>query len=248
MSLPRVNELGNHVFAKGPAHLPWMVHIQVTSSNFDVLSHKGALTRLSPEDGVRSTVLRCAAHLQEHQEEKDPVALKWREVLLSVTYCFELVGQQEAAYWRAQALRQQVSADFVAMKRTARQMCHELALFRKMQEDTYGRVMTAKEVAQEYMTHSRRVKGQDQDMEFSQGFVEAALKLYEVACQDADLSAMITAMELKYGLGSCFNSVTRLSQIVQRCEDADARMWVFAGIVDAVEDKRIRNEARDMGL
>jgi len=242
LSLSRVVELGKYIFSSEggevtPRHLPYMVHVRVPSADYNVMNHKGALQRMSPEEAMHAVLLQCAQSLQDADDAK---AQRWREVLLSVTFCFEVVTQEEGVYWRAQALRQQISADYASMRRTARQAAHELALFRKMHEDSLGRTVSPKEVAQAFMAKAKRAKGDGE--EFTLNFVEMSLKVHEVLQQSPALAGLLETMEEKYGLAACFNSITKLMELVRRCEDSEGRLWVLNGINDLVEDHKLRQE------
>lgn len=98
-------------------------------------------------------------------------------MLLSTTCCIEIVSQEADVYWRAQTLRQQVSGDYVAMRRTVRQRCHELAAYKRMIEESQGVTLSAKEVAVAFVEQGRLVK--DSNEEFTPNFVLSALAVHE---------------------------------------------------------------------
>ena len=242
MDASRVQDLAEFVFADGPSHLPWMLVMRVPSPDYDILSHRGSLQRLSPEEAPRAVLFRCAADLASTgSEQDDPLAQHWLSVLLSVTFCFEVVPNESDMFWKAVNLRGQVSADYVAMRRTARQLVHELAGFKAMMEGRApGTTLTPKDVAAMFLEKSRVVK--DGGEEFSPTFVQNALYVHDSVCTETEPIRVMEFMETKYGLQSCFNSITKLYEISKRSGDCDSRAWVFHGILDLIRDGKLSND------
>lgn len=161
-------------------------------------------------------------------------------MLLSTTCCIEVVSQEADVYWRAQALRQQVSGDYVAMRRTARQWCHELAAYKRMIEESQGVTLSAKEVAVAFVEQGRLVK--DSNEEFTPNFVLSALAVHEAICMDTQIVACMESLEARFGLQSCLNSITKLQEVIRKAVLPEERKWFFAGLMDLIDDKKIRNE------
>ena len=238
MAVDRVKDLGQWVFKDGPCHLPWILYVRAPSTSFDVLSHKGGLERLSPEECPHAVLLALAGRMRAADFD-DEEAVRWRTCLLSATYCFEVVHTEDDLYWRAQSLRQAASADYVAIRRTAIQSCFELALGRRMQQEAKGHHLSPKEVAAAFLEKGRRVKGDGE--EFTVNFVESALRVYETLLQDPMVMGVLNRFEGRYNLQSGLNSVTKLDEIRKKCLDSDLRRWIFEGLWDMVEDKKLPN-------
>ena len=244
LEIDRVRELGRHAFESGPTHLPWMLHLRVPRADYPVEQHRGNLERVSPEETAHATLLSCAADIAKKCEPTadDPLARRWRTVLLSVTCCFEVISQESEVYWRAQALRQQIVADYAGMKRTARQTAHEIANFKKMMESTGGTPLSAKDISQMFAEKGRRVSSAGNDDQFTATFVQSALAVYDTICLDKNLVRYLQYLESNFGLQSCLNSITKLYDIVRKTNTTEVREWVLGGIVDLIQDKKIRNE------
>jgi len=220
-----------------------MLHFRVPSASYPVEEHRGSLERTSPEEAPHATLLSCAADIANKCQPTadDPLAQRWVTVFLSVTCCFEVISQESDVYWRAQALRQQIVADYMGMKRTARQTAHEIAAFKKLMENTTGTWLSPRDVAQMFLEKGRRAREAGNE-EFSATFVQSALVVYETVCVDSKLVSYLQYLETNFGLQSCLNSLTKLHDIVRKTTTTEEREWVIGGIVDLIQDKKVRNE------
>ena len=137
MRLERVMELGRFLFGNGkdPTHLPSMITVLVDSADCPIMAHKGSLKRVSPEEPCHAALFMCADDITRLQYDTNPEAqqrlMRWRQIFLSCCFCFEIATGDDAVHWRAYNLRQMVTAEYGAVRRTAWQMAYELALFKK---------------------------------------------------------------------------------------------------------------------
>ena len=199
----RVLELGRHMFnVDGDAdaacgadrplpHLPGMLTVLVESPDVDVLSHKGALLRVSPEEIAHAAVFICAGEIMANKPEER--LLRWKAIFLSCCFAFE-VGEpgHDACYWRAYNLRQAIVATYGGCKRSAKQMAHEVDC-------------------------SQEAQGVgDWNNSQSQGSGAAQCDHVNTAwiCSQPALTRCTDCLEVRFRLSSCLNSMTSLATII----------------------------------
>jgi len=164
MRLERVMELGKFLFGNGkdPTHLPHMITVLVDSANYPIMAHKGSLKRVSPEEPCHAAIFVCADDITRLQHDLSPEAkerlMRWRQIFLSCCFCFEVATGDDAVYWRAYNLRQLVTAEYGAVRRTAWQMAYELALFKRAKEQETGQTLTKRQVTELYQSNGTTAK------------------------------------------------------------------------------------------
>jgi len=230
----RVLELGSTVFASGPKHVGWSFHIAVDSCELDVLGRKGSLFRISPEEAAHALLFTVANAIT--MSAPDDELKRWRHICLTVPFVFELIPKTEDILWRAHSLRQALTVDYNAMKRTARQAAHDVFLMKQRVEFEMPGA-SAKQVLEALLVKAAPTSKQ----EFSENYIQSALTVYETVCCDAGIVFCLTRLENSYSLDSCFNSISKLYDVVKKCDDAESRSWVFEGIVDGIESMTYNN-------
>ena len=230
LSLKRVKALASFLFADGPTHLSSMIHVGIRSHEEDILEQKGALLRLSPDE-IGHAVIFAAAEAQD-----DELIERWRHVLLSVPFKFEILdsSRPDSAYWRAWELRQMVSATDDSVRRSARQMIFEISSFRKMKE-AQGGSMSVPQI--QVLFQAANTAGSNI---LSEGIIKEALYLADHI--QALAWEIITWFEDLYNLESCLNSISKLKVLIEKCPDRDDQDWVFASLKDAVSNGGLLNE------
>jgi hypothetical protein len=118
------------------------------------------------------------------------------------------------------------------------QTAYEIGAFKKTAESN-GKALSAKEITAAFQTHGKRVKDNE---DFTVTFVQSALVVYETICCEPRLVAILHEFESLYSLQSCLNSITKLHDFVRKTTTTDEREWVLHGILDLIQDKKVRNE------
>ena len=224
----RVRELGSTVFAHGPKHVGWSFHIAVDSCELDVLGRKGSLFRISPEEAAHAFLFTIANAITMSAPNEE--LSRWRHVSLTVPFVFELIPKSEDVIWRAHGLRQALTVDYNAMKRTARQAAHDVFLMKQRVESEMPGA-SGKQVMEALLAKASPTS----KLEFSENYVQSALTVYDTVCCDSGIVYCLTRLENTYSLDSCFNSISKLYDVVKKCDDAESRLWVFEGVVDGIE-------------
>ena len=217
LSEARVLELGAAVFENGPKHVGWSFHVAVESADLDVLGRKGSLFRISPEEAAHALLFTIANAIA--QPAPDSELARWRHICLTVPFVFELIPKIEDVLWRAHSLRQALTVDHNAMKRSARQAAHDVFLMkRRVESDMPG--ASAKQVIETLLAKASPTS----KIEFSKNYIQSALAVHDTICCDERIVVCLTRLENAYSLESCFNSISKLHDIVKKCDDAESRL------------------------
>jgi len=239
LRLERVMELGKHMYGQDmPSHMPTMIHIMLDNSEYPILNHKGALLRVSPEEHCHAAIFMCAKAIADKLTTNQKLE-RWKQIFLSCCFCFEVADGQDAAYWRAYNLRQQTVAEYGAVRRTAWQMAHEIAGFKRMREQDAGNQLTKKQVTELYQKRGKTAKESET---VTENYIATALNVYDKICSVPRLSACIEDMEAMYGLQSCFGNMSNLNTIIQKTDDLSMRTWVMEAIVEGCKAGTLTND------
>jgi hypothetical protein len=251
MRLERVMELGNFLFGSGKdlTHLPNMITVLVDNADYPIMAHKGSLKRVSPEEPCHAAIFMCADDIARLQHDTNPEAkqrlMRWRQIFLSCCFCFEVTRGDDAMYWRAYNLRQLVTAEYGAVRRTAWQMAYELALFKKAKEQETGHPLTKKQVTDLYQANGTTAKDSDA---ITENYVGTALSVYDKICCVPRLAECLESQEATYNMQSCFNTMSNLSIIINKTDDVNMRTWVMESIVDSCRSGQLNNDEITKGV
>ena len=251
MRLERVMELGRYLFGNGkdPTHLPNMITVLVDSADCPIMEHKGSLKRVSPEEPCHAALFMCADDIARLQCDTNPEAqqrlMRWRQIFLSCCFCFEVATGDDAMHWRAYNLRQMVTAEYGAVRRTAWQMAYELALFKKTKEQETGQSLTKKQVTELYQSNGKTAKNSDA---ITENYVGTALAVYDKICCVPRLVDCLESQEATYNMQSCFGTMSNLSIIINKTDDVHMRTWAMESIVDSCRAGQLSNEEITKGV
>ncbi len=218
--------LQQHYFAS-PAPFPCAVVIAVQGEDMDPLACRGALQRLSPEDIVHALLLKIAEDIAFGADEA--VLQAWRRTLLSTTFIFEPMENDDAKFYRAVSLRETFVTDFRAMARSAVQRVFEVVGFLTRKEKA-GQRLSAADVAAQYAEHVQMSENSEQ---VTLNFVECAVTLWRRAFQNpAVLRVLLRAEE--FSVGTPFDSVNKMHVVVYRAKTEPYIAFAFECIADWV--------------
>ena len=88
------------------------------SATDDPLEKKGALKRVSPEEVVQAFELAIARDIRANPDDHD-VLKKWRASMLTVTFSFEVLPNEDVRYWRGVNLRELLVSEHAAVATTS---------------------------------------------------------------------------------------------------------------------------------
>ena len=126
------------------------------------------------------------------------------------------------------------------MKRTARQLCYEVAAYKSKREAEAGMILSVVEIQAEYAKGASGATAKS--CAISEGFVNDALLVYKLL-ENPDVSQVVDELEHRFGLESCLNSLVKLRIVSGRCEDVQSQRWVCEGLLDAVLRGQASNDS-----
>ncbi len=230
LSRKRVAALGDHLFPDGPAFLTMVVTVAVHHKELQATIAEGSLRVISPEEVAHALLYACAKHIGTTPPLED--LLPWRDVLLSVPCCFQLLANEQFIYMASYNLRQQVMQKHESMRRTAFQMAHEVVSFKANLEALQGKKLQPADVAAAYKEQGgNTAQGSDQ---ITTHFVLQAQQVHDKIAKDSRLVAVLAALEDAFGTQSCLNSMVKLTLLAQKTANTRTRVWVMEGLLDLV--------------
>ncbi len=218
----RVEELGNHLFQDGPTLGKAMVTVAVPHADYDITSHGGGLLVVSPEEVPHAILHACAGDAAG--------AAAWKDILLSVTCCFQVVPDGQV-FITSCNLRQQLMQEHESMRRTAYQLTHEAMAWKASLEQLAGKKLTAADVATAYTSAGGKSANNSEPITAST--IAAAQQIYDKIACEPSLVKVIMKVEEAFGTQSCLNSIAKL-QVIARASDRKTRQWVLEGLQDLV--------------
>jgi hypothetical protein len=225
VKMQRVMELAEHLYSQ-PGVFSGMVHIGVPR-DFNVLEHKGALCRVSPEELVHALVFAVASAISAKAD--DSTLQAYRRMMLSVTFRFEVLETEDQKYWRSCNLREELVAKHAAVRRTALQTIFEIMTFKTRWERVKGVTLKPHDIANLY---KEQVKQSKDSEAISENMVRDCILVYQRALGVEGVRQCIDKLEERCGLKSPFNSTSKLVTMAQRGQEDIA--WLFESITDVV--------------
>lgn len=102
LSLQRVKDWGNHVFAEGPVHLRDCTVVMVETPDEDIVNLRGRWKQVTPEELTHGFILKLAERLSAKGRDSataDEIST-WKSVALSWPMQFEVIRGEDSLYWR----------------------------------------------------------------------------------------------------------------------------------------------------
>jgi len=238
MNLRRALEYGNFLFdgPEGPKHTKFPVMIPVDVPE-DLPKTTGNWKQISPEELVHAFLLKLQQRLNENVPDEE--LMQWRKIALSYPAQFEMVAGDDALYWEAWKNRQMFIQGSDCVKRTARQLCHEVHGFRERKQLETGEVYTNAKLQEKY-NDAKTAESSRKDIQ--ENFVANCLSIHEKLLSDPEVNKALDKLEERFGLGSCLNSIVKLKLLIEKTEDVHSRRWAVNAIVDMVEASPASNE------
>ena len=208
------------------------VHIATSGPDFNPLTHKGALLRVSPEEITGAVVLAISRDITNN--ECDAVIRAWRKHVLSVSGRFQVLPSATDRYWYALQQREWFSTVNAAVHRTMFQRIHEISrLMKRLRETCPASEVTSAAIADAYAKNLQMTAGSSGSVTLN--FVDCCAtitnKLLDVpdiawCLQDLDERSALT------GTPNPFDSHSRLQAILDksRANNQAQLTWVMQGI------------------
>ena len=224
LAIDRIMEVVNKCWTKP---MPFKDMVVVEAKADGVCSRTSDLLILSPEELCHIYVLAIDASIA--RGDSDEVLQTWKAYCLSV--CFEYTDITSPAFWWSWNYREQLcgSADIVI--RTAYQRACEVNAF-KLALVKQGISATADYIAGVYSKQSKAI---------DVSFIRECLSVAEKLCGNPEIWRVMDEFEKRFGIQSCFNSVSKLNKIVEKTEQMWQRTLIFQAIEYAVQEGIYQN-------
>ena len=228
-----IDNLSSYHFTSVPAKFPSDIVVAVDS---DSTIEFGKLDRLSPDELEHAFIFAIARQIDAGATNEELLA--WRRVSLTVTISFEQIENETERLWRAVRLREQLTANFQNMARTALQRIYEVVEVRN-RADTHagGTGVSAQSLAAMYND-----KGKLVGESMTANFIEQALTVHKVLLSNDTACKIVRDADEKWQQNSPFNSVTKLHTIVVKSKDAtdsDLLIWILQTIIFLIDYKLV---------
>ena len=129
------------------------------------------------------------------------------------------------------------------IRRSARQLCFEVHLYKERQEANLGESLTIKRLQQMYKDKAGATMAKSAKQEVGESYVGDCLKIYDKLLCDDLVNQQLDVLESKWQLQSCLNSILKLKTIVGKTDSLQERQWVISWLVDAVSANALSNDA-----
>lgn len=231
LSIERIMAVVNDTMSD-PVPFKGMVAVEARADGG--LPRTSNLMILSPEELSHAYLLAIDASITRGDD--DAKLLLWKKHCLSV--CFEYIdisGQGgQHAFWWSWNNRERLCLTYDAIKRTAFQRACEVHEFKVNCEK--GKAPSSPEaIAALYSTAAKVKKNIDVS------WIRMCLTIFDKVCTNRDIAGVIDRLELKFGVESCLNSLTKLVKIIEKCETTAQRVLVFYAVEDAIDRKTASN-------
>ncbi|CAK0846546.1 unnamed protein product [Prorocentrum cordatum] len=132
-----------------PCRLDFATVIALDSRDVPAMSHRGALQRLSPREPALA--LLFSIHEAIAKKVDDNTLLKWRKLVLSAPFEFEVVKEgNDDRFWRARNVRQNCTQNGLVVRLSTRQWIFDAIGFKEGEEKVVSKSPSAIQVAKLY--------------------------------------------------------------------------------------------------
>ncbi len=213
-----IKTLKEHYYSNGPNKYPGELVVAVGTGvlpRIDIDNVK----RISPEEADFAFV----EAIYDAVVQDDAAALaKWRLHLLSVSYTYQLIDNEDDVTWAAQQFRQDLTQEFTSLHHTTYQKMMSVVYLVKKRERVAGKT-TVPEVVALYR-QKLRLASSNADA-FSDGFIDTSVTFYDRVLRDPDLAQLMqTCDELD---NNPFDAWTKIQTIIGKASTPENISWCF---------------------
>ncbi|CAK9095021.1 unnamed protein product [Durusdinium trenchii] len=228
----RVVELGQFAYPDGktPRHLQENFHVATDAADVDLLGKRGKWRGISPEEMQHSLIFALAKCIEDKAGAKrvdDDCLQDWRKIFLTAPCVITIVGNDDQMFWEAFRKRQQVIASYDCVKRSARQLAHEVRAFKVKKEKETGESLSIKDITDLFGEKKDLMAKSTRQGDMADGFVKDCLYVYDKMLSDPDCNQVLDRLEALFGLGSPLNSLSKLRVVIEKSENLETRPAVI---------------------
>ncbi len=201
-----------------------VIHVAIPDADFNVLGHKGALQRVSPEELTSAFIMAMARDITNNEDAT--TMQEWLSHMLSTTCKFVMLPQNMDRYWHALAFREDIQHTYDVCRRTCFQRVHEvMRLMEKMREKMPDSQVTPQRVEKEYTDRLNNMK-KDASGAISSAFVDTAMTVSKRMLSVPAIAQLLRdADSWSSGTFNPFDSHTKLQAMVNKCKTKETLIW-----------------------
>lgn len=204
---------------------------EVTADAPPLSSKFGSLQRLSPEEPVHALLFAVADAIARPVD--DALLQKWLQLMLKISFTFEVVAVGEDRFWRSMNLREEQVEKGIIQSRSARQRVFDVAGYKLEQERLKGMTLGADKIARMYQMNVKYARGQEP---VSSSFVDVAVTTYNRLFTNECAARVLEWCDENLFEKHPFSSVYAYQAIIDRAKTHGGIAWATEGLVDGLRN------------
>ena len=210
-----------------PKAFPYEITAAVSAALEQELQKKGSFQRLSPPEPCHALLFSIQEAIQAGAS--DSVLRRWRTLLLTTPFRFEVVVPGEDRFWRAQNLREVYVEKGLTVRLSVVQRIHDIAGFKAHKEEHQRGSLSNQAIAEAYMKRLKAAKGSEP---ISLAFVDCALTVHSRVLSISRCRELLEELDTQFLCGNPLSSVYALQALVDRAQTPEHITWALEGLLD----------------
>ncbi|CAE7245726.1 unnamed protein product [Symbiodinium sp. CCMP2592] len=210
-----------------PKEFTYEIVAAVSAACDEEFHKKGSFQRLSPAEPCHA--LLFSIHEAISAKAPEPILRRWKELLLTTPFRFELVPQGEARFWRAQNLREEMVERGITVRLSVRQRIYDVAGFKASKEAALKTTLGAAAVASAYQKHLKASAGSEI---ISESFVDSAITVHDRLLSIPACSVLLEELDAQYLKGNPLSSIYAFQAIIDKAQTPQHITWAVEGMID----------------
>ena len=230
INMGQVRELQRYTFKHDdpPNQLGFNVVVALDSPSTECMRHKGAMQRISTPEPIFAVLFAMEKAIKEGLDES--IRMRWRHLLLTAPFQFEVHPTAEDRFWRSQNLRQHLIEVGLVSHLSCRQWVYDVVGFKASKEKELGRAISSVQLAKLYADNVKFAGGNNHVL--SDSFIDSAATVHKRV-----LSLPVARHWLEWAeehmLGHYpFSTISALQALVNRAQTCSRITWAVWGITD----------------
>ncbi|CAK0828643.1 unnamed protein product [Prorocentrum cordatum] len=221
-----ITDIKLHSFKTPPAKLNFNVHVAF-AKEMELSGSLGNLHRVSPEEPVHALLWGISDAIDRNAKPNEMRA--WEELLLNVPFVFERFSNADAIVKRSIDLREELTTQLDAIKRTPFARFLEIVNIRQEMERTKGKVTTDM-----LFNFFKTVTFSKKSEKISKNLLENVNAVWNKWKTDPSTMQIVQEANTLYGNESPFSGILQMYLLCNEAgKDTKLMKWVFASAFDA---------------
>jgi hypothetical protein len=190
---------------------------------------KGSLARLSPEEIDHSVLFSLEEAIESGAD--DSILRRWKQLILSWPFAFEVCQEGDPRMWRAQNLREELVDIGESVKLSVRQRVMDVAIFKLEREAETKAILSAEKLAKLYETNMKLARSTEP---LSSSFIDSAVTVYRrILCVEENQALLAWCDEFFLGIKKHpLISIYSLQALIDRAQTPEKIAFGLEMLVD----------------